>query len=211
MIVVAELPITLIYLHNGFVPTESICTGWIVLNYSLFLVSIALMAWASVERYLFIYHEQIIVRHYVLLHYVRITTLWLYSSLFYMSTVVLYKCESIYDVHQYVYGGACYQRDLGLGLIDRLGNVLCAVFFTFIINLILIIRNVMQRHRMKRSIITARRSQQWVRTVISFFYIYIYVLAPLTEVEHATTFSLFCVHGWMDSILYDCTYSNICQ
>jgi hypothetical protein len=169
MIVVAELPITLIYLHNGFVPSESICTGWIVLNYTLFLLSITLMAWASVERYLFIYHEQIILRHYALLHYAPITTSWLYSILFYLSTVVLYKCESIYDVHQYVCGGACYERDLCLGLIDRIGNVLCMVFFTFIINLILIIRNVTQRHRMKRCIITAGRSQQWVRTVISFF------------------------------------------
>jgi hypothetical protein len=170
VIIVTELPITLMYLHNGTVRTESICTGWIVLNYSLFLFSITLMAWSSVERYLFIYHERIIIRYYVLLHYLPIICLFFYCPLFYLGTVVMYKCESNYDVHRYVCGGACYQYELALGLIDRIGNVLCVVFFTLILNLILIIRLIMQRHRMKRCIITANRSQQWVRTMMSFFF-----------------------------------------
>ena len=157
------------YLHNGFISTRSICTGWIILNYSFFLLSITLTAWATVERYLFIYHERVIVGNYVLLHSVPIISLLLYCPLFYLGAVVLYKCESNYDVRRYVCGGACYQYEMGLGLIDRIGNVLCVVLFTFIVNLILIIRHVMQRHRMKGSIITASRNQQWVRTVIRLF------------------------------------------
>jgi len=165
IIIVTELPITLVYLQNGAVYSERICTGWIVLNYSLFLLSITLMAWASVERYLFIHHEQVIIRHYILLHYVPVGCLLLYCPLFYLGTMLLYKCKSDYNVYRYVCGGPCYQYERVIGLIDRLGNVLCVILVTFVINLILITRHIIQRHRMKGCIITTNRKQQWVRIV----------------------------------------------
>jgi hypothetical protein len=194
VIVVIELPITLIYLHNGFVPSKNICTGWIVLNSSLFLLSITLMGWASVERYLFIYHERIIIRHYVLLHGVPILCLLLYCPLFYLGAVVLHKCQSDYDVYQYVCGGACYQHELALGMIDWIGNVLCVVFFTFVVNLILIIRHAMQRNRMKRCIFIAGKNQQWVRTVMrSFSDILRIHLSSSIVSSYRTHYRLFCL------------------
>jgi len=210
--IVTELPITLIYLENGAVYSERICTGWIVLNYSLFLLSITLMAWASVERYLFIHHEPMITGHYILLHYVPVGCLLLYCPLFYLGTVLLYKCKSNYNVYRYVCGGPCYQYQPIIGSIDRLGNVLCVVLVTFVINLILIIRHIIQRHRMKRCIITTNGKQQWVRIVFVRIQInFLYMIASLIEIDYASTFALVTKRDWMDSIFYDYIYSNLYQ
>ncbi|CAF1158657.1 unnamed protein product [Rotaria sordida] len=165
LIVIIELPITLIFLHEEAIPSENICSAWITLNYSLFFLSIALMAWTSIERYLFIYHERVITKRYVLLHYGPIGCIVLYGPLFYLSSIVWHTCQPFYDVHRYVCGGACYQFELALGLIDWIGNILSTVFITFIINIIIIMRHLVQKHRMKRAVVSINRTQQWRRSL----------------------------------------------
>jgi hypothetical protein len=134
-----------------------------MINYTLFLTSLILMAWTSIERYLFIYHERFMLRHIILLHYAPIVTIILYSIIFYTGSILLYKCQPVYNVHLYVCGGACYQYKLGLRLIDMIINVMGSVITTFVVNLVLIIRHVIQRCYMNRSIIPIRKTLQWVR------------------------------------------------
>jgi hypothetical protein len=144
------------------ISTKNGCTGWITLNYSLSLLSIILMAWTSIERYLFIYYERFMIRHYILLHYIPIGCIIIYCPLFYIGVVVLYTCQPVYNVNLYLCGGACYQLESALGLIDWMGNGIAMVMITFIVNVILILRHLIQRHRMRRAVITADGRSQWV-------------------------------------------------
>jgi hypothetical protein len=163
LILGVELPITLYYLYEGTIYSESKCTGWITLNYSLFQLSIYLMAWTSIERYLFIYHEHFIMRHIVLLHYGPILVLSLYCPLLYVGIIVFYTCKPVYNVNLYICGGPCYSLELAIGLLDWVGNGITMEMTTLIVNVVLIIRHFIQRHRMKRSIVTAAGRQQWVK------------------------------------------------
>lgn len=165
LIVVVELPITLYFLHEGTIHWESRCAGWITLNYSLFQLSIYLMAWTSIERYLFIYHERLIMGHIIVLHYAPIVLLTLYCPILYICIVLFYTCQPAYDVHYYICGGPCYSLERVLGLLDWLGNGVSMEFLTLFINVILIVRHSIQRFRMRRLVITADRRQQWVSAV----------------------------------------------
>jgi len=171
LIVVFELPITLLFLHEGAVRSETICSAWIILNYSLFYLSVSLMAWTSIERYLFIYHERFIIRHYILLHYGPVVCILLYGPLFYLSAVLWYQCQPNYNIHRYICGGACYQYEFALGFIDWIGNMLSSIFITFIVNIIIIIRHLMQKHRMKRVIIPINGNHQWVKLLKKLFFL----------------------------------------
>lgn len=162
-----ELPITLYFLYEGTIHSASRCTGWITLNYSLFQLSIYLMAWTSIERYLFIYHEQLIMRRIYLLHYGPICILCLYCSVLYVGLVVLYGCQPVYNVHLYICGGPCYSLDLTLGLFDWVGNGISMESVILIVNVLIIIRHFVQRHRMKKVILTVAKRQQWVRNILS--------------------------------------------
>ncbi|CAF3255720.1 unnamed protein product [Rotaria sp. Silwood2] len=164
LIMAVELPFTLYFLYKGNIYTEKICTTWIILNYSLFLLSIFLMAWTSIERYLFIYHERFIMRHSILLHYIPNTLIIFYCPLFYIGVVIFHTCQTAYNINQFLCGGACYQFEPTLGLLDWIGNGICGVMITFTLSIVLIIRHFITRHRMKNVITVAKRSE-WRRSL----------------------------------------------
>lgn len=168
-----ELPITLYFLYKQGFHTDSICTSWIILNYSLFIMSIFMMGWTSIERYLFIYYEHLITQHKILLHYIPVLCIILYCPLFYISITILYPCQHMYNIYLYLCGGACYESQPIFGTMDWIANVACIVSIIFIVNIILIARHLIQRHRLKRVVITAIRRQHWVRIIdsIGFFFI----------------------------------------
>lgn len=172
LLIVVELPFTLAYLYYGFVFNENICPAWVIINYSLFILSVILTTWTSVERYLFIYHEHFIKRHSILLHYFPITFFVFYTPLLYVGLVILYPCQQAYTPYSYICGGPCYLFQIIPCLIDWLINALLVLALTCIMNLALIIRNVVQKDRMKRMVITAQRSQEWVRRDRSLSMIY---------------------------------------
>jgi hypothetical protein len=124
------------------------------------------MAWTSIERYMFIYHERFMLRHIILLHYMPIIFIILYSIFFYVGSVLLHKCRSTYNVYLYVCGGACYEYQVGLGLIDTISNEMGSVITTFVVNLILIIRHVIRRCYMKRSVVPIGKNLEWVMILL---------------------------------------------
>lgn len=144
------------------------CSGWITLNYSLFQLSIYLMAWTSIERYIFIYHEQIIKRHIFLLHYLPIIILTLYCPSLYIGIVLFYTCQPMYDVRLYICGGPCYSYERVISLLDWVGNGISMEMLTLIVNVILIIRHLFHQHQMKRMIISVDSRHRWVNFVILF-------------------------------------------
>ncbi len=132
------------------------------MNYTLFILSIILTAWTSIERYLFIYHGHLMIRHQIMLHYAPVVFFTLYTCLFYVGIVVFYPCEQAYNVHSYICGGPCYLFEMVPCLIDWIINVVLVLLITCIVNVMLIFINIKQRYRMKRSIITVGKRKHWV-------------------------------------------------
>ena len=224
LIIAVELPFTLYFLHKGTVYSESICSGWITLNYSLFELSILLMVWTSIERYLFIYHERFILRHIILFHYGPTIVLTLYCSVLYVGIVVVHTCQPAYNVYLYICGGPCYSSEQFLGMFDWIGNGVIMQFGILVINVILILRHLVQRHRMKQSVVTAARRQQWVRRCCLNFSMYLlivsrtrdlesflfcYTIAPISEIVYATDRHCPTLCHWLDSILNHCSHTNV--
>ena len=162
LLILVELPFNLVYLHQGFVSNVTLCPVWILINYTLFILSIILITWASIERYFFIYHEQFINRYRIAMHYIPIGFFIIYTPLFYVAVVLFYPCEQAYDLTRYLCNGPCYLLHAVPSLIDWCANVLAVLVITSFMNIFLIICTMNQRHRMKQAIITAGNSQQWV-------------------------------------------------
>jgi hypothetical protein len=157
-----ELSFTLYFLHGGTIYSTSKCTVWILVNYTLFTWSIYAMFWTSVERYLFIYHERLIKRHLIALHYGPIAAISLYCPLFYLGAVVVYNCQPAYDKRLYICGGPCYSLTPTLTLWDWIGNSLCMEALVFIVDVTVIGRHLIQRRRMKSIILTVDARREWV-------------------------------------------------
>jgi hypothetical protein len=199
LIIVAELPLTLTYLYHGFVRDMSICSGWVLVNYTLFMLSISLTAWTSIERYLFIYHEHFIKKHSILLHYFPVGIHFIYTPLFYVGLVIFYPCQQAYTPYSYICGGPCYLFQIIPCMIDWGFNVGFVLLITCVVNIILIFSNIHQRDRMKRAIITARKSQEWVKRIESFFIINSFLFQRRTMKLSVQLFpiSTLCIIGWI--------------
>ena len=168
LINIVELPFTLYFLHGGSIYDESRCGPWIVVNYSLYQTSIYLMTWTSIERYLFIYQERLIKQHTIALHYGPIVAFCLYCPLLYIGLVFIYNCQPAYDVRLYICGGPCYSLVPAIGLFDWMGNGLLMETIILIVNVIVILRYSIQRHRMRSVILSVDARQQWVSRVSAF-------------------------------------------
>lgn len=158
LIIGVELPFTLNFLYQGNAQ-QTMCTVWITLNYSLFELSIYLVALTSIERYLFIYYEQFMQQHIIIFHFIPSGFILLYCPLFYIGVVVLYTCQPAYDINLYLCGGACYQFERILGFVDWLGNGIVIVMITFFVNMALIIHRLIKRRKVQNVITRAQRQK----------------------------------------------------
>lgn len=70
----------------------------------------------------------------------------------------------MYDVQTFLCGSPCYQFERVLGLSDWIVNGICMVLTTFFVNLLLIVRHLIQRYRMRGVVITVDRRTRWVST-----------------------------------------------
>ena len=191
LITSVELPVTLYFLFAGTVYSINQCAGWIVLNYSLIQLTIFLMAWTSIERYLFIYHAHLIKQHFTLLHYIPIAVFHIFTPVLYSGLVFVYPCQSNYDVRFYLCGGPCYSLDRAPGFYDWFGNGIFVQLIALSMSVILVVRHLIRRRRMKRMIVSADGRKEWVRKFLSLPFPLRRIrsaLAPISQTGDPTAF-----------------------
>ena len=80
-------------------PTPAFCMLWWFLDYSLYTIQTVILAWASIERHLLIFHSHLMStpRKRFLYHYLPPALLVLYMMVFYALVIFLSPCENLYD------------------------------------------------------------------------------------------------------------------
>ncbi|CAF4039839.1 unnamed protein product [Adineta steineri] len=177
--VITDMPIALIVLHTGFVPiqTTSFCLYWAVYNYSACVVSLMLMAYGCVERYFLVFHRVFFKKHLILLHYGPIAFCIIYPTLLYIGVIIIYPCQNNFDYTKYACGGPCYQFEPGIGLFDWFCDVFGPVIVGTVATMILIIRIIVQKHRVGQRAIW-QRNRKMVIQLASLSTMYIAVWIP---------------------------------
>ncbi|CAF1335883.1 unnamed protein product, partial [Didymodactylos carnosus] len=146
-----ELPITLAFLHNNgqLKPsTAQFCLIWIYWNHLLNAHISFFVAWASIERHLFIFYPTLIRTRSVLYHYFPITCCSLYAIVWYSYFILLYPCSNTQlNYKQLLCFGPCYQYQIIIRNVDLILNVFGSTFIIIIANLTLIVRVIVWRKR----------------------------------------------------------------
>ncbi|CAF3646485.1 unnamed protein product [Adineta steineri] len=176
--VITDMPIALIVLHTGFVPiqTTSFCLYWAVYNYSACVVSLMLMAYGCVERYFLVFHRVFFKKHLILLHYGPIVFCVIYPTLLYIGVIIIYPCQNNFDYTKYACGGPCYQFEPGVGLFDWFCDVFGPVIVGTVATMILIIRIIVQKHRVGQRAIWQRNRKMVIQlAALSTMYIAVWI------------------------------------
>ena len=139
--------------HSGrvFSPTPAFCMTWWFLDYSLYTTQTVILAWASIERHLLIFHSHLMStrRKRFLYHYLPPTLLILYVMLFYAWMMFIPPCKNQYNFNVESCGSdPCYAHAGFLGLWDALVNSVIPTLIIGAFSVALLYRTVVQKRRL---------------------------------------------------------------
>lgn len=143
-----QIPLTLTNLYAGSIPKISeLCMYWIYCTYTLFCVSDFLTMFASIQRYLLVFHKAFYMKWKALTHFSGILFCWLYPPSYYLYFKFFYPCVSNYDYTQGLCGQACFTYIKIPVMIDYVGNILLPVSTIVVVNCMLLVKVILQKRR----------------------------------------------------------------
>ncbi|CAF4033460.1 unnamed protein product [Adineta steineri] len=157
---IIDIPNYLTFLRLNYVwPQIPInCYLWWYATYGNLYTIGMLMAWASIERHILIFHYQWLntkVKR-ILIHYIPLTTIALYACIFYATCIFFPVCQPTFNYSSAWCIGPCYIRSYALSLYDLLFNITLPCLVILIVNILLFIRVFKQKQRLHQEI-------QWQR------------------------------------------------
>jgi hypothetical protein len=148
-----HLPMSMSFYYLGEIrpAIDSYCVWWTWFEYSTTATSLILIAWASTERHLLIFHATFLLggswRKWMF-HIIPITCCTLFASLWYIALVVISpECTNTWDFGYIVCGLPCYisTGDGTYGIVDTLITIVIPLGILLLANMTLIIRVIYER------------------------------------------------------------------
>ncbi|CAF1039241.1 unnamed protein product [Rotaria sp. Silwood1] len=172
LLITTELPFTLSYLALGYAQTSKICTFWVYWDYILETTSLFLTMYASVERYLLVFHKNSFLKRKVLFHFIPMSIATLYIPILYLYLIVLSPCvrNYQYDLTAFTCGGACFFAETSVNTYDTIVDTMLPCFIVLIFNLLMIIRVVILKRKVATSVPisdTLRRNRRMIAQLLA--------------------------------------------
>lgn len=151
-----DIPNYLVYLYAGSIwPQIPInCYAWVYVDITGYYGLGILMAWASIERHILVFHHQWINTKIkcILLHYIPLAITTLYPCIFYIVLVFFIPCDHVLDYTQQSCGGACAYQIEALSMFDGFANGAVPTLIIVLFNIALFIRFIKQRKNFHRQV-----------------------------------------------------------
>ncbi|CAF3989191.1 unnamed protein product [Rotaria sp. Silwood1] len=185
IIQLVDIPFHLNFLRFGIVlpSIPFICILWWFIDLGLYNGFTIIMAWSSIHRYLFIFHDQIFFqgKKRFLFHYLPLIILILYILIFYIIVIIFPPCMHTFDYTLPVCNDyPCYLDDFILGLWDSIVNSILPTFIICISSITIIIRVNYQKRRVVRRRNQWRRQRKMAIQLISSSLLYLIPNIPLS-------------------------------
>ncbi|CAF1007225.1 unnamed protein product [Rotaria sordida] len=160
IIELVAVPFHLNFLRIGYVKPSIpfICILWWFIDIGLYNGFTIIMAWSSIHRYLFMFHDQLFIRgkKRFIFHYLFLIILLLYTMAFYIIVIIFPSCIHIFDYTLPVCNDyPCYLHNSIFGIWDTVVNSILPTFIICIFSVIILIRFHYQKHRV------VYRRNQW--------------------------------------------------
>jgi hypothetical protein len=166
-----DIPFYLAFIANsGMVkPTSpATCLAWWFVAFGMYNGGTILMAWTAFERHIFIFYYQWIStrKGRVLVHYLPIIILLLYTFIFYIYTLFFLPCESVYEYTLPICGTyPCYQENYFLHTWDIMVNNIVPSLLVAFASIALLIRVIRQKYRLNQHVRWRRQRKMTVQLV----------------------------------------------
>ena len=183
LFVTVSLSITLAYLYTSQVnpATDTFCTLWNWFHYSVNIINLFLMAFASLERNWLVFHPNIVRSSAgkFILHTCPLVFCILYPPIFYAAAMFIHRCTSYYDYTQLLCTWPCYFYNLNWSNVDLFFNNYTPLLAIPVFCSVIYIRIFIQRRHMKQERFKWRRDKKLVLQLWAMSSLYLAMWMPL--------------------------------
>ncbi|CAF2150614.1 unnamed protein product [Rotaria magnacalcarata] len=139
--------------HAGIVTptTPATCLIWWVATFGFYNGGTILMAWAAIERYILVYHDRLVstFRKRLLVHYLPLLIIILYTGIFYGIVIFVPPCENIYNYKLPICNAyPCYQSYGILGMWEFGANNIAPTVAVAVFSILLLVRVSLLKRRL---------------------------------------------------------------
>jgi hypothetical protein len=196
------------YYRTGYAlsATRSFCFMWVYLDYTTTVSILILVAWASVERHILIFHQNWVATPIkcVLIHYVPLIIFSVYPFIYYTIIFFVLPCDLPLDFTQRSCGLVnCDYPTEAIGQWDNIGNNLVPVCIIVIFSVALLVRVWRSKYRVHQRFQWRKYRKMAVQLLLitALYFIIYFPIAILVTIYIAGV--LF--NGWSD-FLFDGYY-----
>jgi hypothetical protein len=162
--------------------TPTFCMFWWVLDFNLYNTQTLILAWASIERHILIFHSQLILtrKRKFYYHYLPPIILIIYLTSFYVGVVFFPPCDNEFDFTSVECGSdPCYLNITFLALWDLIVNNAIPTLTIAIFSFALFYRVIAHRKRIRQPI-QWRRYRRMAMQLFSLSAVYLFLNFPFT-------------------------------
>ncbi len=126
-----------------WIQTADFCEVWWLLDFGFYDACTVILAWASFERHILIFHSNLIAtkRRVILIHYLPLIFISLYLSIFYVYIIFFPPCKNEYDfISPVCAANPCFLSVPLLAIWSLVVHSVTATFLIAILNVSLLIR-----------------------------------------------------------------------
>jgi hypothetical protein len=165
---------------------------WVFFDYAFYSLQIALFAWATIERHILVFHDQLVStrKKRLFVHYFPIGGIIIYYIVYYSIVHFAPKCENSFD--DFLAGGVfipcAFDRTI-LGIWDLIVHQVVPTLIIIILCIALIVRVILQKTRMHQQV-HWRKHRKMIIQLLSISTIYMIFNSPWALIIFAYQYGL---------------------
>ena len=183
LFVTINLSLSLSYMYTSYVyPSSDLyCTLWNWFHYSLNIINLFLMGFASLERNWLIFYPKLTAQKYrrFLFHYCPLIFCVIYPPFFYFAAMFIHKCQAYYDYTQLLCTWPCYFYNLQWTNFDLFFNNYTPLCSIPVFCCVLYIRVLVQKNKLKQQRFKWKRDKKLILQLWSQSSLYLAMWMPL--------------------------------
>jgi hypothetical protein len=155
------------------------CSIWAYIDWTFYLMQIALFAWASIERHILIFHDGWVAteKKRFFVHYLPIIIIIIYYLIFYFIVYFFPFCENTFNNIDMICMSACLFNSIGFNLFQTMTNNIMPSLTIVIFSITLLLRVLRQKQRIRQAI-QWRKHRKMTVQLLSISFLYLVVTCP---------------------------------
>ncbi|CAF3012072.1 unnamed protein product [Rotaria socialis] len=168
-------------------PKESLCLIWTFIDETLYTIATVIVAWASIERHLLIFHDRwySTPKRRFLMHYLPLTMLVSYILLFHFFAIITPPCKNTYDYTEEICGHPlCFHNNKVIGTFDTIAHDIIPAITIVICSISLLVRVVIKSRHIRKTF-QWRKHRKMAIQLLSISSLYCVLYIPVAFIELA--------------------------